>query len=548
MIGYLGRGHYDSRETLLTELFSKDTLYLDTETVSKTDTTLLVLALAWSPEDAVFISADDENLGMIADDILCTPIVTHNVLFDAEVIKNRFGSYPRHIGDSMLLAQALGYPPALKNLSYTFNFNYTSVMSLLYEGGVKVKKKTLRDCDVGTMCRICAEHAIGCCKVWQGLQGQSDNKAYKLDYMLIPLLLRMREEGIRVDPTQVEEKGKELKGKLDFITQSCREIIGDQEFKPTSVKQVGIKISELGLFTGINVKSGWMKTSDEALHPYKEDYPFIKTLLKHRELSKLNSTYIKPLKGLDRIYPAYHIVSTGRFATGRETYPIQTVPPSLRNLLLPEEGEYWWNADAHQIEPRVIAYLSGDLQMQKDVNTGDIYLPIADRYGISRPVAKKLFMAVMWEGQEQALVEAAHQLGGELNINQAQQLKEQFLKDYHGYWSWRGERRKEASEKGYVTTYLGRVRTLESMAENEEDGYNPLKKVVSTIGQGTAADIMKLAMLRLERFNQKLTVHDELGLSTNEQLPDYILDDLVEFPVVWKIGTGENWMKASKEG
>lgn len=548
MIGYLGEGKFSNKEELISELFSKDILYVDTETISKVDTTILVIALAWSPKDAVFISADDENLSMITEDLLHIPIVTHNVLFDAEVIKNWFGEYPYYVGDSMLLAQALGYPPALKNLSYTFNFNYTSVMNLLYEGGVKIKGKTLKDCDIQTMGRICAEHAMGCCKVWQGLEGQKENKAYKLDYMLIPLLLRMRENGIRIDPTQVENKSKELKGKLDFITASCREIIGDQEFKPTSVKQVGIKISELGIFTGINIKSGWMKTSDEALHPYKEDYPFIKTLLKHRELSKLNSTYIKPLKGLDRIYPAYHIVSTGRFATGRETYPVQTIPPSLRNLLLPEEGEVWWNADAHQVEPRVIAYLSGDLQMQKDVGTGDIYQPIADRYGIARPVAKKLFMAVMWEGQEQALVEAAHQLGGELDINQAHQLKEQFLKDYHGYWSWRGEKRKEASEKGYVTTYLGRVRTLESMVENEEQGYNPLKKVVSTIGQGTAADIMKLAMLRLERFNQKLTVHDELGLSTSEQLPDNILDNLVEFPVVWKIGVASNWMKASKGG
>jgi len=529
MIGYLGRGHYDSRETLLTELFSKDTLYLDTETVSRTDTTLLVLALAWSPEDVVFISADDENLGMIADDILCTPMITHNVLFDAEVIKNRFGEYPYCVGDSMLLAQALGYPPALKNLSYTFNFNYTSVMSLLYEGGVKVKKKTLRDCDVGTMCRICAEHAIGCCKVWQGLQGQSDNKAYKLDYMLIPLLLRMREEGIRVDTNLVEQWGRDLTKRLEFITTSCRETIDDKDFKPTSTKQVGIKLSELGLFTGINIKSGWMKTGEEVLTPYADDYPFIKLLLKHRELSKLNSTYIKPLKGLDRIYPTYHIVRTGRFATGRETYPIQTVPPALRNLFIPEEGEVWWDADAHQIEPCIMAYLSDDKEMIRDVSTGDVYTPIAERYNISRDEAKVWFLATTYESREYA------------------DVAEAIYRMYPRFKEWCQEKRDEVKEKGYITTYLGRVRTAESMIEGEEDGYNPIMKAVNSVVQGTGADILKLAMLRLERFDQKILMHDELGLSTSEVLPDNILDNLVEFPIVWKIGTStKNWGDASK--
>ena len=242
---------------------------------------------------------------------------------------------------------------------------------------------------------------------------------------------------------------------------------------------------------------------------------------------------------MDRVYPKYHIVRTGRFA-GSEPNP-QNIPKDLRDMYLPDIGEFFWSADAHQIEPRLMAYLSQDPKMLEDVSTGDIYQPIATRYNISRYTAKQLVLASSYGAGAQKLVETSHRDGDNISLEDAQELLESYYNTYNKFSEWKETMEAKAEEDGYVTTIYGRKRTLESMMLGERYDYNPLLKVVNSIVQGSAADILKLAMLRLKEYNISTTIHDDVLITTNKDIDVSILDNLTDMPLLWKVQTGINW-------
>jgi len=121
-----------------------------------------------------------------------------------------------------------------------------------------------------------------------------------------------------------------------------------------------------------------------------------------------------------------------------------------------------------------------------------------------------------------------------------------FAYEYTNLYNWGSSERIEANNKGYTTTMMGRVRTLEDMASGEYAGYDPLQKVVNTIVQGSAAEILKLGMKAIEHEDIRATVHDEMLVSTDHLLDMRQLSPLNGIKVKWDVATGNNWLACKK--
>ena len=528
---------FSSREELLKEVNSYSTLAVDMETVSLKDHTPLGVALAWSPNDAIYFTADDPDFPTNIFSYSLR-ILFHNALFDQPIIEEHWGVRVNCIGDTMLLAQSMGMPASLEELSLPYNvgFPHQNIVSLLADSvGKRIKGKTIASCDPQEVGRICCEHAQGTYKIWEKWRGER-SRAYDLDFHLLPLLLDMHKRGFPVDSVLAKQRSEGLQEEVDYIRGICDGL----GFNPASPLQVGMALSYEGLSTHYN-KRGQMVTDEEALRPLMHKTPIVPLVLKFRGLNVLNSTFVRPLSTVNRVYPRYRIVRTGRFASSPN---VQNIPIKMRDLYLPDTGEYLWDGDMKQIEPLLMAHLSGDVQMIRDIETGDIYQPIADRYAIERYTAKQLLLASSYGAGPQRLVETALDHNDVISIGDAALLQMSFRNDYRQFHDWGEQVRLEASSKGYVTTLLGRRRSLESMSEGERWDYDPLLKAVNTKVQGSAADLLKLAMLLLERYKILATVHDEIIISTFQDIDLEEIENLEGIPISWDVGRGKTWLEA----
>lgn len=534
LITALTNRSFNSREEIFQELEKSSLLACDTETYSIEDTRLLCISVATSPTTSFGFSPDDEDIERLWNLLSRIPSIWHNVLFDILNLEKQ-GHSINWVGDTMLLAQSLGLPAALGDLSFEFHFDWKSILSLIETSGRK--KILLETVSFREIANICNLHAKGCFILWEKLYEQA-SKSYQLDIQILPIVLNMMEHGIKLDKQLIEERYNSYSTVVEKMKNYCN-IVG---FNPASSKSVGIALSERGIITSFTSK-GIMKTDKESLLSVMDNEVAILTTA-YRDEQKTLSTYLKKFRGLERTYPKYRIVRTGRFAASKPN--IQNVPKELRDQYIPDEGEMFWDGDLKQIEPRVIAWLSGDMQMQQDVATGDFYLPFATRYGIDRYTTKQIVLASGYGAGVEKLVEVSHKKGGNISLEDGQSLLESYFTDYHVFASWKRELEHQAVRDGYVTTWLGRKRTLENMLEGEKRGYNPLLKVVNSVVQGTAAEILKLAMLRLASTKIVATIHDELLISTPTSIDLSLLDNLCFIPTAWDVNTGDNWRDLNK--
>jgi hypothetical protein len=530
---------FNSAQHVLEFLNNTYPLAVDIETYDINDRTPLGLAIAWSPNDAVYF--EEGELPQLKLLFMNTPMIYHNVLFDVPIMSSFFGLSRKlnFLEDTMLMAQSMGYPPALGDLSSPlyFNFPHSPITSLLYENGKKVKGRRLKDCDTKDLARLCNQHAMGTRKIWSSLTGHCPG-GYLDDKLLLPLLMRMHDSGIRINPQRVDEHAEHYLALAEQWKQAAQ-FMG---FNPASPKQIGFALADRGLFT--RMKKSGMSTDEASLLPYKGE-PIVDAVLNYRENAKMYNTYLKPHLNKDRLYPQYHIVRTGRFASTKPN--IQNQPPVIRDIFIPEEGEVWWDADLHQIEPVVMGFLSGDKKLQELCRTGDVYLPIAQQYHIQRYTAKQLLLAGAYGAGAGKIQEVAAHHGDKMTKEDAENLLTQFKKDYYKLVEWGEYRRQNASVEGAAYTMLGRKRTLEDMASGERAGYDPLQKVVNTIVQGTAAEVLKRGMLKIQDSSIRATIHDEILVSTKAGVEPQLPVEILGIPVQWDIAWGSNWLEC-KEG
>ena len=383
-----------------------------------------------------------------------------------------------------------------------------------------------------------------------------ETKTYELfnniEMPLIEVLADMQYQGISVDKEKLLAFGEELKIKLEDLTHEIYHLAG-QEFNINSPKQLGeILFEKLELPMAKKNKTGY-STSVEVLEKLKFTHPIIEKLLEYRQVGKLNSTYVEGLvqyinNKTGKIHSSFHqtVTATGRISS---TDPnLQNIPTrnelgkNLRKVFKPEEGNIFIDADYSQIELRVLAHISEDKNMiQAFENDEDIHKQVASKVFNTpmeevtkeqRGSAKAVNFGIVYGISDFGLSEQLR-----ITRKEAKQYIEQYLEKYQGIKQFMDNIVEKAKNEGFVETLFHRRRYVPELNSNNYMVRQFGNRIaMNTPIQGTAADIMKLAMIKIyNKLNEKnlkskiiLQVHDELLLEVLPEEKEQIIEILKE--------------------
>lgn len=399
-----------------------------------------------------------------------------------------------------------------------------------------------------------------------------------IEMPLVPVLSRIERNGTKVSADLLRKQSDQLGERIAALEQQAFDLAGE-EFNLASPKQLGyILFEKLKLPVQKKTAKGAASTKEEVLQELALDYPLPKLLLEHRSLSKLKSTYtdklpllVNPATG--RIHTSYHqaVTATGRLSSSDpnlQNIPVRSAEGRrIRQAFVATEGCKIVAADYSQIELRIMAHLSGDhglkaaFEQNLDVHSAtaaEVFgVELASVTGEQRRSAKAINFGLIY-GM------SAFGLGRQLHIgrNQAQEYIDLYFARYPGVQAYMESTRKRAAEQGYVETLFGRRLYLpEIRASNGMRRQAAERTAINAPMQGTAADIIKLAMISVDQWlaDKKLNtrmimqVHDELILEVPEGELEGVLSGLrarmsdaarLDVPLVVDVGVGDNWDEA----
>lgn len=389
-------------------------------------------------------------------------------------------------------------------------------------------------------------------------------------------LYEMEKNGIRVDRDELIAYGENLKKRIDELTAEIYRLAG-KTFNINSTRQLGeILFEDLGLKCGKKTKTGY-STSAEVLEKLQGEHPIIDAILEYRQLTKLNSTYVEGLAGYigedGRIHGTFNqtVTVTGRISSTEPN--LQNIPTRLplgreiRKVFKPEEGFVFLDADYSQIELRVLAHFSEDSTLieayHKDtdihsITASEVFdVPIDQVDSLMRRKAKAVNFGIVYGI-------SSFGLGQDLDISrkEAEGYIEKYFNTYGGVKNFLDTTVKNAKENGYTTTMFGRRRPLPELKSSNfmVRSFGERAAMNSPI-QGTAADIIKIAMIRVNRALRKqnlksrlvLQVHDELIVETAvdelETVQEILVTEMMHaadlsVPLVVDVHSGDSWYAA----
>ena len=398
-----------------------------------------------------------------------------------------------------------------------------------------------------------------------------------IEMPLVEVLANMQYVGIHADKNELIEFGLTLKQEIEKLTNDIYELAGE-EFNINSTKQLGIILFEkLKLPIIKKTKSGY-STDVDVLEKLKKEHEIIEKILEYRQLVKLNSTYVEGLIPYindkdSKIHSYFHqtVTATGRISSTEPN--LQNIPTridlgkQIRKVFKPQEGYVFVDADYSQIELRVFAHISGDESMiQAFNNNEDIHrqtaskvfnVPLEDVTSKQRSDAKAVNFGIVYGISDFGLAE---QLG--ISRKQAKVYIEQYLEKYEKIKEFMENIKEFAKEKGYVETLFNRRRYIPELTSNNfmvrQFG---ARAATNTPIQGTAADIMKIAMvklyneLKIRNFKSKilLQIHDELLLEVKKEEKEEVKELLkksmetafkMKVPLKVELSESNNWYEA----
>jgi DNA polymerase-1 len=557
----LGEGTYrvllnlSELEALLEQAHSQGLCALDFETDSLDawHARPVGISLAVKPKEAVYVPLvphegtapflPPEQVRDLLTPLFADPamtIIAHNAKYDYEVSR-AWGilRWQCRIWDTMVAAWLL-YPER-KNYSLdslgVFYFGYNP---LAYKDVVP-KDSTFDKVPLEIAVRYAAEDADLCMRLWHLLEPRLQNHAASLQLFmdlempLLPILAEMEGVGIQIQEDVLRAYGLELSAELQQIQDETYKLVG-HEFNLASPKQLQeVLFTERKLKPGRKTKTGY-STDMDVLEELAVEDPVPALILRHRTLAKLKSTYVDTLADMADAQSRLH---TTFVQTGTVTGRLSSRDPNLQNIPIRDEagrrireafiagpGKVLISADYNQIELVVLAHLSGDANLitafkeGKDVHarTAALIFGIDETQvqGDQRRIAKTINFGVMYG---MSAFRLANALG--INRSKAAAFIEAYFKTYAGIRCFIDELIKKAEESGYATTISGRRRAIPAInSRNKTEKAAAEREAVNTPIQGSAADIVKIAMVRLDqRLNDEnsparllLQVHDELIL------------------------------------
>jgi len=399
------------------------------------------------------------------------------------------------------------------------------------------------------------------------------------DEMELPCLYalyEMEKNGIRVDGEALHQYGKKLRTRIEELTAEIHAMAGE-EFNINSPKKLGeILFEKLGLKNGKKTKTGY-STSAEVLEKLKNAHPIIPKILEYRQLTKLNSTYAEGLTGYiradGRIHGKFHqtVTVTGRISSADPN--LQNIPTrmplgrEIRKVFIPEEGSVFVDADYSQIELRVLAHMSGDAaliaayQADEDIHAitaSQVFdVPLDQVDSTLRRKAKAVNFGIVYGI-------SSFGLGQDLDISrkEAEGYIEKYFATYGKVKEFLDRTVEDAKKNGYTVTMFGRRRPIPELASsNFMTRSFGERAAMNAPVQGTAADIIKIAMVRVNRRLKEehlqsklvLQIHDELIIETKKEELEIVQKILVEemmhaadltVPLLVDANVGDSWYDA----
>ena len=399
-----------------------------------------------------------------------------------------------------------------------------------------------------------------------------------IEMPLAPVLAEMEYNGMYVDKEGLIEFGKQLQQRIEEMTKEIHELAGE-EFNINSPKQLGeVLFEKLKLTVYKKTKTGY-STDVEILEKLREEHPIIEKILEYRQLAKINSTFVEGLipfinPKTKRIHSHFHqtVTATGRISSSDPN--MQNIPTRvelgkmLRKVFVAEGNDkIYIDADYSQIELRVFAHISQDEEMIKAFNKDeDIHAQVASKvFGVNikdvtselRTKAKAVNFGIVYGISDYGL---AAQL--KVRKSEAKEYIEQYLNKYKGIKAFMEETPKKVKEIGYVETLFKRRRYVPEVNSNNYMVRQFGNRVAMNMPiQGTAADIIKIAMINVDKELKKqnlkskliLQVHDELLIETYEDEKEVVrnilkncMENVINLSVPLKvdINEGKNWYEA----
>ena len=574
---------------------TKHFLVLDTETTSTSPIDAELVGLSFSVEEHkafyVPIPANREEALRIVN--IFKPLyedpkilkVGQNLKYDLEVLRN----YDVHLDGPMwdtMIAHYLIQPELRHNMDYMAEvyLNYQTIHIDELIGPKGKNQKSMRSLPTSEVYEYACEDADITLQLKNKLEPelkrlQCEDLFYNIEMPLMPVLAEMEMNGVCLDTASLAETSKQFTTRMNEIEQRIYELAGEQ-FNIASPKQVGeilfdkLKIVEKAKKT----KTGQYVTSEEVLQQLKNKHEIVADILEHRGLKKLIGTYIDALPKLinprtGHIHTSFNqtITATGRLSSSDPN--LQNIPirgedgKEIRKAFIPEPGCLFFSADYSQIELRVMAHLSQDPNMievfreGKDLHAAtaaNIYKkPIEEVTRDERTKSKRANFGIIYGITVFGLAERL-----DIPRDEAKMLIDGYFATFPEVHDYMEKSKEIARKQGYVTTLFGRRRYLPDInsANSVVRGFAERNAINAPI-QGTAADIIKVAMIHIfQRFKAEgirskmiLQVHDELNFSVypdeKEKVERIVIEEMqnafhMSVPLVADSGFGDNWLEA----
>ena len=570
-------------------------LSLDTETTSTSaiDAELVGLSFAVKEFEAFYVPvpANREEALQIVN--IFKPAyenpeilkVGQNLKYDLEVLRNYGIELKGKMWDTMI-AHYLIQPELHHNMDYMAEIylNYQTIHIDELIGPKGKNQKSMRSLLPSQVYEYAAEDADITLRLKNKLEpelkkAECEDLFYNIEMPLMPVLAEMELNGVCLDTASLAETSKQFTNRMNEIEARIYELAGEQ-FNIASPKQVGeilfdkLKIVEKAKKT----KTGQYVTSEEVLQQLRNKHEIVADILEHRGLKKLIGTYIDALPKLinpktGHIHTSFNqtITATGRLSSSDPN--LQNIPirgedgKEIRKAFIPEPGCLFFSADYSQIELRVMAHLSQDSEMIKVFSEGkdlhaataaNIYKkPIEEVTRDERTKSKRANFGIIYGITVFGLAERL-----DIPRDEAKMLIDGYFDTFPQVHDYMEKSKEVAREKGYVTTLFGRRRYLPDINSHNATvrGFAERNAINAPI-QGTAADIIKVAMIRIyNRFKAEgirskmiLQVHDELNFSVypdeKEKVEGIVLQEMqnalnLSVPLVADSGFGKNWLEA----
>lgn len=591
---YLIENEADARK-IFDFFLTKEILSLDTETTSTNPIDAELVGLSFSVEEkkAFYVAVPDnreeaQKIVNIFKPLYENPEILkigQNLKYDLEVLHNYGVSLAGPMFDTMI-AHYLIQPELRHNMDYMaetlLHYRTIHIEELIGERGRN--QRNMRDLKPAEVYEYAAEDADITLRLYNVLLPKlkecgAEQLFYEIEMPLMPVLAEMELNGIRIDTESLAETSSILTSRMRQLETQIYEAAGE-EFNIASPKQVGeilfgkMKIVDKPKKT----KTGQYVTSEEVLQQLRHKNHIVDDILAHRGLKKLLGTYVDALPKLinrrtGHIHTSFNqaVTSTGRLSSSDPN--LQNIPvrgedgKEIRRCFIPEEGCLFFSADYSQIELRVMAHLSGDENMAEAFRLGhDIHAAtaakiykedIADVTRDQRTKAKRANFGIIYGITVFGLAERL-----DISRAEAAQLIEGYFASFPKVAQYMEQSKETARAKGYAETFFHRRRYLPDINSHNATVRNFAERnAINAPIQGSAADIIKIAMVRISRkFKTEgikskmiLQVHDELNFSVlpeeKEKVQRIVLEEMqnaypLNVPLVADCGWGANWLEA----